>query len=117
MKLWITPTNGTRAPPVLPIGVRQHAAYQRCKPRGPRRTQPTRSRPVVRVRRHGGIWKMSVPPAASSTSGRSRGGRGPPRRIEHVGAFEEAREGLTVRAIADQPKSVGRRDVAGGAAN
>jgi hypothetical protein len=63
---------GKRGPAaVLAIGVRQQSVYQR-KTLLVSRRQSKASVPEVSFTRPGGIWKMSVPPAGSSTSGRSR---------------------------------------------
>jgi hypothetical protein len=56
---------------VLAIGVRQQSMYQR-KTLLERRRHRMACVPVVIFTRPGGIWKMSVPPAGSSTSARSR---------------------------------------------
>ncbi len=56
---------------VLAIGVRQQSVYQR-KTLLERRRDRMASVPAVSFTRPGGIWKMSVPPAGSSTSDRSR---------------------------------------------
>jgi len=72
MKEWMSPTTGKRGPAaVLPIGVRQQSVYQR-KTLLEKRRHRTASVPAVSFTRPVGIRKMSVPPAASSTSGRSR---------------------------------------------
>src|SRR5262249_10952392 len=72
MKQWISPIRGTRGPAVLPIGVRQQSVYQREIPLLLRRRHRTASMPALSFTRPRGIWKMSVPPAASSTSASSR---------------------------------------------
>jgi len=55
---------------VLAIGVRQHSVYQR-KTLLERLRHRMASVPAVSFTRPGAMWKMSVPPAGSSTSGLS----------------------------------------------
>jgi hypothetical protein len=63
---------GKRGPAaVLAIGVRQQSVYQR-KTLLEKRRHRMASVPAVSFMRAGGIWKMSVPPAGSSASARSR---------------------------------------------
>jgi hypothetical protein len=52
--------------------------------------------PAMSFTRPGGIWKMSVPPAGSSTSARPK----------------EARERLAVVTVADETEAAGRGDIA-----
>ena len=62
---------GKRGPRGVAIGVRQQSVYQR-KTLLERRRHRMASVPAVSFTRPGGIWKISVPPAGSSTSTRSR---------------------------------------------
>ncbi len=85
---------------VLAIGVRQQSAYQR-------KTLPKK-------RRH----RTASAPAVSFTTARrhlenvrAAGG------VEHVRPLEEARERLTVLAVADEPEAGGRRNLARHAAH
>src|SRR5262249_1331878 len=72
MKQWITPMTGKPGlAALLAIGVWQQSAYHR-KTLLERLRQRRASVPTVSFTRRGGIWKMSVPPLASSTSGRPR---------------------------------------------
>src|SRR5215471_9530395 len=71
MKQWMRPTTGKRGPAVLAIGVRQQSVYQR-KTRLEKWRQRKASVPAASFTRPAGIWKISVPPVVSSTSGRSR---------------------------------------------
>src|SRR5580698_943161 len=52
---------------VLPIGVLQHAAYQRSNPFSVSRIQANASLPLEKVRFLGGTWMISDPPRSSRT--------------------------------------------------
>ena len=101
IKEWTRPKNGTRAlEAVFAIGVRQQSAYQR-KTLFEKRRLRTASIPAVSFTRPGGICTMSVPPAASSTSARSR----------------KRAKTLTILAVADEAEAAGGREFARSAAH
>ncbi|MBK6534352.1 MAG: hypothetical protein IPF99_33730 [Deltaproteobacteria bacterium] len=52
------------------MGVRQHAAYQRCSPFGDSRNNASSAAPSSMRSREGHVWMTSVPPWRSTSSSR-----------------------------------------------
>ena len=86
---------GKPAPAPLAMGVRQQSVYQRRTPLSESRRHRRASVPAVSFKCPGGIWKMSVPPAGSSSR-----------------SVEKTRERLTVFAVTEEAEAVGWRDMA-----
>ena len=101
MKEWTRPKNGTRAlEAVFAIGVRQQSAYQR-------------KTLFEKLKASHGVDACGQLHAAGRHLHDVRAAG----RVEHVRAVEEAREGLTVLAVADEAEAAGGREFARNAAH